>query len=734
MSTQRLSQQIAEKIARHFNILFNQATIYHGSHPSIASGIPVFYQSMNEGLAMVSPLTLMLERDSLYLEEWCIDKRVNLRKFVNHFKKAGIQSISFSHGLRQEELLPFVVVFCDLKTYPTVELMKEGLARHGVESIRLNYVIYKKMTTDEEVVAAGETALGRGATEKIPLKELQEALGGDQAVKESLMAKMALDELERSISLQKLLEDPAGFGRELVGAGTQGPSEDGLSRGVIVSEKLRQLRNEIRSTPLGTDFATIENMMQAVFKMRAELMEAVEVQKGMGVLFQEEGLIRDEANALTRQVVIRLIREEYNQGEISIRRLAQILRRMMPDVRELRLILPELKAALLADGMPLADFLKLIKELARELQEEGLVQVLQEASEEVGVKVEELILHIKEDPRSAAELILLAAEIRNAGLVGDKTLLTDLLVDYVERVGSHMAMESAKSKGVEGGKHLHQLLSNIQSKLVEHLRAQPVNAEVVSSVDQKVGERIGATLGKLKSSWVLHQISGREKLMDAAEVIRVLENTLEHEQELEDILEPVRESLLRQGMSDSLFDQIFNDIFSRLEERHKSKQWGDLPSQTFNRRMTLFMLNWEIQRATRYESPFSAILLSIYTIEFQRTITLDIDLDSPEIRNTVLEILRQSIRKVDVVGTLGQNRIFLLLPMTPLNGARVVLERIRTGLKHQHYTLQGIPARVEFCMTAVSFDRQHTPTVEAFVDVAEKSLLRVIAMYSKNRK
>ena len=91
----------------HVAILFNQATIYHGSHRAIAAGILPFFQSLREGLGKVSPLTIMLERDSLFIEEWCIDKRVNLRKIVNHFKKAGIQSISFSEDLVQEEVLPF---------------------------------------------------------------------------------------------------------------------------------------------------------------------------------------------------------------------------------------------------------------------------------------------------------------------------------------------------------------------------------------------------------------------------------------------------------------------------------------------------------------------------------------------------------------------------------------------------------------------------------------------------
>ncbi len=702
-SSAKISQQLSEKIARQFNLIFNQATIYHGSHPSVVAMIPGFYNLLKEGLTKVSPLTIMLEKESLYLEEWCIDKRVNIRKIVSHFKKAGVQSISFNDGMVEDELLRFLIIFSDLRTSPTVEQMKASLVQNRVEYIRLNYVIYKykKVTEYDELVAAGE---------------------------------VMLTELEKSLSLANLLEDPGKFSQEVLKTGSgEGPDEDGLRPGQLVAEKLHQLGNEVRSTPLGTGFVTLESMMHAVFKMRAELQESMEAQKAMGMVYREEGLILDEAQGLTRQVIIRLIREEYNQGQISIRRLAQILRRMLPDVRELRRILPELKKALLADGMPLSDFLKLMKELARELQDEGLIQVLQEAAEEIGCGIEEMIFNIKEDPKSAAELITLAAEIRNAGLTGNEKLLTDLLVDYVERVGNHMAMEEAKAEGVEGGKHLHQLLSRIQMELVEQLRVQPLKAELVLSIDQRLSERIGSTLGKLKSSWVLNQLSGEEKRIDGDEIIRILENTLENERELMEILDPVRETLQRQGMSEFLLDKIYNDVFSRIGAQQKRKQWGDLPSHTLNRNMTLFLLDWEIQKAKRYPGTFSAILISIREIELQRATALDVDYNSPEIRNQLLERLRKSIRKVDIVGTLGENRILLLLPITPLHGARVLAEKIQRILKRQRFTLQGIPARVEFSMAVIPFSRSRIPTVESFIDAAEKSLLRVMAEHSKNK-
>lgn len=696
-----LSQELSEKVARHFYLIFNQAIMYHGSHPTVASMVLPFLQLLKECPATVSPLTIMREKDSLYLEEWCVDKKLNRARMVNHFRTAGVQSISFFQGMTEVELLRFLEVFCNLKTYPTAELMKEGLARQNVNSIRLNYLIYKfkKVTVDEEVVAVGEEVLA---------------------------------ELERSLSLQNLLENPFKFSQDLMGLSSAEPEDEaGMRPGRLIAQKLKQMGNDIQSFPLGAGSSTLENMIQAGYKMRAELLKAIETQKAMGVIFREEGLIRDAAQALTRQVIIRLIREEYNQGQISISRLAQIVRRMVPDLKELRFLLPELKEALLADGMPLHDFLKLVKELAGELQSEGLVQVLQEAVEEVGVSIEELILRIKEDPKSAAELIVLAAEIRNAGLKGDEKLLTELLVDYIERVGNHMALERARAEGIEGGKHLQELLSRIQMELVESLRGQPLKAEVVVSVDRQLSERIASTLGQLKQSWVLHQLSGDRKLMDAGQIVRALENTLENERELREILEPIKKTLQDQGMSESLLNQVYTDVYSRLEAKQKLQQWGDLPGNTLNRSMSLFLLDWEIQKARRHPGTFSAILIRVLEIiPVQRT-RVTVDPNSPEIRNQVLEILRRSVRKVDIVGMLGENRVLLLLPMTPLNGARILLEKLLRILNRQDYKVQSMLARVEFGLTAIPFSRSRTPTVESFLDTAEKSLLRLIAAHTK---
>jgi len=101
---------------------------------------------------------------------------------------------------------------------------------------------------------------------------------------------------------------------------------------------------------------------------------------------------------------VRLIKDEYrNDHTISIKRLAQIIRRMLPDIKELKFLLPQLKDGLFAEGMSPSDYLSLVKELNKELDSDGLIQVLIEASEQIGLTFNELLEGIKESPEESCQ-------------------------------------------------------------------------------------------------------------------------------------------------------------------------------------------------------------------------------------------------------------------------------------------------------------------------------------------
>ncbi len=95
-------------------------------------------------------------------------------------------------------------------------------------------------------------------------------------------------------------------------------------------------------------------------------------------------------------------------------------------------------------------------------------------------------------------------------------------------------------------------------------------------------------------------------------------------------------------------------------------------------------LNYEIQRARRYKRPLSIILVGIDDLE---SIGMK---SSIETKNAVVEavakMLLGSIRDVDVPGRCREDCFGIVLPETPVSGAEVAAERIRT--KMEQYAVQ----------------------------------------------
>ena len=150
--------------------------------------------------------------------------------------------------------------------------------------------------------------------------------------------------------------------------------------------------------------------------------------------------------------------------------------------------------------MALNEFLQLTQELKKELQSEGLAHVLEKGAEQIGISGEDLVREISQDPKGAAELIYLASEIRKG--TGDDKVLSDLLVDYVERVGSHLAMDAADKQGVQEGKQLRSIVAKVESTLLRGLKNKDVDVQVIHQVARRLNERFDEAMKRLEGQWV----------------------------------------------------------------------------------------------------------------------------------------------------------------------------------------------------------------------------------------
>ncbi|MBN2468706.1 MAG: hypothetical protein JXD19_11215, partial [Deltaproteobacteria bacterium] len=528
MSESKLLKQMSDRVGRDFNLLFSRVSMYHMDHPTTRDSLERFYKTITEGFQTLSPLSLILNRDQFFIDDELLDTRINTSKMINHFKRAGIQSVSFEKGLSSGELQDFMEVFIDLNDYPTAESLRDALTDRRIVNIKINYVVYRKMTADDEVHRRDQGGPGTDQTS-------EERTGSIEAVLQKMVAQgVLLDEVEKSLSLASLVRDPATFSNTLIATDLAVYQQDRgrtSQPGTTLAHELERLRHGLGKPDEPTESVDLAQLAQAVFSLRKELLKGIQAQKAMGVLFPNEDKIRQQADELSDQVLMQLMREEYNKGETSIKRLAQILCRLIPQPKELIRLLPKLKEALLEEGMPLSDFLQLLHVIGQELQSEELAGLFHDSAEQIGVSGDDLIEEIRRDPTGAAELIVLAAEIRKG--TGDSNALGDLLVDYIERIGCDLALHQAEKRGQEGGRHLREVISTIHRDLVSRIAKKEIDPSILKAIDLSLQQRLEQTVRQVKATWIVRQIpSHTSKQATRNSIMKVLENASDDEEEL----------------------------------------------------------------------------------------------------------------------------------------------------------------------------------------------------------
>jgi hypothetical protein len=720
MKKSKLSKKKSEKISRAFSLMFNRAYMYKMDHPFTIQSIGEVHKTIVDGLNEFSPIVLIYNRDQFFIEEEPFELRLNNERMISHFKKAGIQSISFEKGIKKSEIDNFVTIFTDLKNYPNATLMKSALSEKRVSSLKINHVIYKKVTADDEVVS-------KDKLKDIPANSQSGASGQMYNEVVNMMAESILvEEVEKSISLEALLSDPQSVSKDMINKDlsmAQSGQAESSKPGYHVAHQLVQFRNEIQKATENTDNLSLSELADAVFDLKKQLIEGIQSQKELGIYYENETQIIEEANALTDEVLIRIVKDEYKKGEISVQRLAQILQRLIPEPNELRRLLPQLSKAMLEEGMSKADFFQLIEELGKELQNENLVSFLEEGAKNIGVTSQELISEFKNDPSSAAELIYLATEIRKG--TGDETVLKDLLVEYIERLGSKIVLDDAKTEEEREGNHLKEVIAGVESEIVRKLEKKGIESEVMQAVQQRLTERMESCFNNLKEEWEkkLKMTPAKENVVDTT-IFQILEESVEEGDELHDILKQVRSSIREQEIDENNFQQLYDEIQRRIQIQKKDdtqSQNGEkknIPCGILNYKNTHLFLEKEIFRSLRYETPFSIITFSIEKIIPKQPIPSGA-INGQQINEFIFRELISILRGADLVGILTKKIIAVLLPMTDKRNARIAMSRLLKHLHAKSFSINDISLSMKFVGAVTSFDIDDTPDLSSFIHAAE---------------
>ncbi len=118
---------------------------------------------------------------------------------------------------------------------------------------------------------------------------------------------------------------------------------------------------------------------------------------------------------------------------------------------------------------------------------------------------------------------------------------------------------------------------------------------------------------------------------------------------------------------------------SRMLHRDRELAMTDDLTGLFNRRTIFERLREEMDRARRYATSISCIMMDLD--HFKRINDTYGHLAGDEVLRAAASIARQNKRVPDVVGRYGGEEFLMLLPETGRTGARIVAERVRESIE-----------------------------------------------------
>lgn len=722
MKKPNINKSDSDRFGRHLAMLLTRATMYKPNHPYVKQSCDTLYQMTGKLLDQVSPLVFSMHREQCFVDEEPLDPRVNVSRLVSHFKTVGLQSVSFYRGLTMKELNSFLEVYVFFANQSDVDSMIHSLVDHRVQNIKLNHIIFTKITVDEKVIPRD---VAQGFSRETSKEDLERSR---KALYDMLFESALTDELQQSLTINSLLQDPAEASRNVIQLDLKSYQQSDVKDrrpGLVLLNQLQTLGKELEEGLESKDSPELSELAGAVYALKRQLLEGIEAQKTLDVRYANEENIRREANEIADNVLIRLVRGEYKGGKMSAARLAQILRRLIPETDELKRVLPKIKRALLEEGMPLEEYSRLVQELAKELQSEELATVLKESSREAGVDGKELIHEIKRNPVQVAELICLAAEVHKA--TGDPKLLTEVLVDYVERLGPQLALESGPRKGGDTDAHLRGVIGQLGSNIVNRLKKMNAGGDVLAQLEEKINKRLDLILEKYRND--LARSSARaasEEEANKLNLLDMMEQSVGENVELHEILSAVRSRVQSEGMDENDFGQIHGEILRQIQLKGQKQTQKETRPGLLQPRGVKYLLGKEIARAKRYDLPFSVLCFGIVGGRSHDQFP-----SGPTARQNLIEAILNKLaiimRDADVLGQLEKGRIVALLPMTGGKQARLALRRCLKLLNSEPVLVGGISLFPKITGIAFGFDPSMKPDVDEFVKAAITELERMIS-------
>jgi hypothetical protein len=157
-SRRELQARAAELLGQQFNAAFMNLNAYGIDHPISQKAGDAAFSTLDEALQEHPSVTVLVDRGQLYIEKHPTGARFNPQRLIKVFDELGLESILFEQGLGKSAFLDFLALITTPEAGWSVDEISDELSFRGIGSIKLNYVVYRKITADEQVTK------GRGAS------------------------------------------------------------------------------------------------------------------------------------------------------------------------------------------------------------------------------------------------------------------------------------------------------------------------------------------------------------------------------------------------------------------------------------------------------------------------------------------------------------------------------------------------------------------------------------------
>jgi GGDEF domain-containing protein len=254
-----------------------------------------------------------------------------------------------------------------------------------------------------------------------------------------------------------------------------------------------------------------------------------------------------------------------------------------------------------------------------------------------------------------------------------------------------------------------------------------VNNDALARMEQRLNERMDTIMDSMRLEW----LQARRPSVDTPapaplSVLQVFETNVGDDEALADILNDLRAKADAGELDENNLSQIQTAILERKKQSQGKMDLSQTSGDLLGSDELMFLLNKEIARAKRYDTPFCVLAFSIVSAksasgEDGDRISLERVLEAAE------ETIVDSMRDADFIGRIGKNRTVIILPMTTQAQGKKALERLLHQIRSRSFEIDGMTMQAQVAGIVAGYDSQQFEDARGFAKHLTNQLTDMIA-------